>query len=114
MPDVSFASIHTPPITLFALAAPTVTSHQRSIIEQLHEKGHFGVMATYERLRAEGHNWPGMRLHVLDAVAACPVCRAWTANKARFGPLNSLLTKMPMDYVQFDLVSSFAPSGGYH
>ena len=114
MPDVSFASIHTPPITLFALAAPTVTSHQRSIIEQLHEKGHFGVMATYERLRAEGHNWPGMRLHVLDAVAACPVCRAWTANKARFGPLNSLLTKMPMDHVQFDLVSSFAPSGGYH
>jgi len=55
-----------------------------------------------------------MRLHVLDAVAACPVCRAWTANKARFGPLNSLLTKMPMDHVQFDLVSSFAPSGGYH
>jgi hypothetical protein len=58
MPDVSLASIHTPPITLFAITAPTVTSHQRSIIEQLHEKGHFGVMATYERLRAEGHNWP--------------------------------------------------------
>jgi hypothetical protein len=73
------------PVEFFTLAAPSVTTQQRDLILLAHEKGHFGVMATYERMRSEGHNWPGMRLHVMDAVAACPVCRAWTANKARFG-----------------------------
>ena len=111
--DAAFARIAVPPVAFFALAAPTVTPQQRDLIMLAHEKGHFGVIATFERLRAEQHNWPGMRLHVLDAVAACPVCRAWTANKARYGPLNSLLTKVPMEHVQFDLVSSFEPSGGY-
>lgn len=102
-----------PPLEFFSLAAPSVTSQQRDLILLAHEQGHFGVMATYERMRTEGHNWPGMRLHVIDAVAACPVCRAWTANKARFGPLNSLLTRVPMEHVQFDLVSSFVPSGEF-
>ena len=101
------------PVEFFTLAAPSVTTPQRDLILLAHEKGHFGVMATYERMRSEGHNWPGMRLHVMDAVAACPVCRAWTANKARFGPLNSLLTRVPMDHVQFDLVSSFVPCGEF-
>jgi hypothetical protein len=49
----------------------------------------------------------------MDAVAACPVCRAWTANKACFGPLNSLLTRVPMEHVHFDLISSFVPCGEF-
>ena len=108
-----FTCITDPPLMLFAIAAPIVTPARRDLIMLTHEKGHFGVAATYERLRSEGHNWPGMRLHVLDAIHACPVCRAWTANKARFGPLNSLLTRIPMEHVQFDLLSSFDPSGGF-
>jgi hypothetical protein len=102
-----------PPVSLFALSAPSVTPQQRDHILLAHEKGHFGVLATYERLRTEGHHWPGMRLHVMDVIAACPVCRAWTANKARYGPLNAILTREPMAHVQFDLVTSFEPGGGY-
>jgi hypothetical protein len=92
---------------LLALSSAPVTDAQRQLIMAVHEQGHFGVLATMEALRFRGHTWPGQVHHVRVCLSNCATYRAWTANKARFGPLMSQLSRSPMDQVQFDLITSF-------
>ena len=70
---------------------PQPTAHQLFIISTIHDSlGHFGVSATYNRLRRL-HSWPNMIHHVRQFVASCQHCQRWTIVKRGYNPIRSAL-----------------------
>ena len=88
--------------------SPTAaTTEQEALITEAHTLGHYGVSATHNRLRTNGHNWPFMIQHIKTTLQNCAPCQSWTRQKHTFTPLQSISARFPWDHLQLDLLTSF-------
>lgn len=87
------------------------TDAQLQLLHLYHNKGgHWGISATYHRLRRQGHNWPNMFRHLQTYTASCHICQQWTIVKRGHHPIRSPQAWWPFDIVQYDLAVSFPKS----
>jgi len=81
-------------------------SHEQ-LIARYHSflEGHFGAAYVLERLRHDGHSWPGMRRDVETFVRSCVTCQK-LASRATLMPksLSTTMTSTPLKVWEVDFV----------
>ena len=76
---------------------------QRSLLDQAHQKGHYGESAVYYSIERDGYWWPAMREDIKRVIAACADCRKFNAGHHGFHPARSVHASQPGDHYQIDL-----------
>lgn len=62
----------------------------------------------------DGFYWTGLRKDCSDAVLKCHVCQRYSVARKKYNPLTTISARMPMDYLQIDLVTGFSKTAdGY-
>jgi transposase InsO family protein len=88
----------------------------RALVEKIHiEDGHFGRNSVLASLKRRGLVFQGMAKMVQQICSNCPTCQKWTRTRKMYHPISSPTAAIPFDFLQIDLISSFAqdnaPSG---
>jgi hypothetical protein len=93
--------------------APPLAERPR-LLAEIHEKGHYGVEASFKKLWEMGIWWPSLRADLREAMAECDECLRFNAGKPGFLPLEVLNTvAQPWHHVAMDCVTGMpeAPDG---
>lgn len=76
---------------------------RRRLIQEQHDRGHFGTKAILDGLLATGFRWPNMIHDIKQVVQECTACHKFIIRKEGFHPLSSVKADMPMDQVAMDM-----------
>jgi hypothetical protein len=88
---------------------PPAEEH-RSILQRLHELGHFGAEAIVKAAHNEGIHWTNILKEALEIVQQCNACQKFNIGKRGYNPLRPVYAYYPTDHWAVDLGGPFKVS----
>ena len=82
--------------------APASHEERLRLIDEEHQRGHFGRDAIYRKLSAANYWWPGMRNTIQDRIRECIPCLRFNIAKRGFDPATPITAALPFDHIQID------------
>ena len=82
--------------------APSTREERLKLIDEEHQRGHFGRDAIYRKLFAANHWWPGMRNTIQERIRECIPCLRFNIAKRGFDPATPITAAFPFDHIQID------------
>ena len=82
--------------------APATHEERLKLIDEEHQRGHFGRDAIYRKLYAANHWWPGMRNTIQERIRECIPCLRFNIAKRGFDPATPITAAFPFDHIQID------------
>jgi transposase InsO family protein len=76
---------------------------QRSILEDIHKRGHFGAESLFQQAWMAGFYWKTMRADCENLVKQCQSCLKHNVARMGFHPLTTIAATYPFDHVAVDL-----------
>jgi hypothetical protein len=85
---------------------PPAKEH-RSILQRLHELGHFGAEAIVKAAHNEGIHWTNILKEALEIVQQCNACQMFNIGKRGYNPLRPVYAYLPTDHWAIDLAGPY-------
>lgn len=83
---------------------PDTQEERMKIIQAAHDEGHFGVLAVYRNIIAQGYWWPHLTDQIKQQIQACIPCQQYNVSKHGFHPMTFPHASLPWDHIVMDLV----------
>ena len=82
--------------------SPATDAERLKLIDEEHQRGHFGRDSIYRALYRAGHWWPGMRNTIQERIRECIPCLRFNIAKRGFDPATPITAAFPFDHIQMD------------
>jgi transposase InsO family protein len=88
---------------------PPAEEH-KSILQRLHNFGHFGAQAIIQAAHKEGIHWTNLSKDALETVKSCTSCHRYNIAKKGYNPLRPIYAYLPHDHLSIDMTGPFTVS----